>query len=96
MENVSCNNGYNAAIDKRCPVCGLRVIGRTDKIYCSNECRAQANNEKRKQLRNRACNGKIMEIETALLSFEDDGKGVYIKIIALVTRLCKILYKFGR
>jgi len=28
-----------------CPVCASPIIGRSDKIYCSDQCRATANNQ---------------------------------------------------
>lgn len=31
-----------------CQVCGQTVIGRSDKKYCSDQCRAQVNNGKKK------------------------------------------------
>lgn len=35
-------------IEKRCPICNALVIGRTDKLYCSIECKRVAEAEKRK------------------------------------------------
>ncbi|MBR3303358.1 MAG: DUF2116 family Zn-ribbon domain-containing protein [Bacteroidales bacterium] len=54
--------------EKLCPVCGERVIGRIDKIFCSDECRTFYNNKKKRELRQkedeqevilccRGCNG---------------------------------------
>ncbi|PRY05353.1 hypothetical protein CLV24_13033 [Pontibacter ummariensis] len=33
--------------EKQCPQCGNTLNGRSDKRFCSNQCRAQAHNQKR-------------------------------------------------
>lgn len=81
---------------RRCPVCGMEITGRTDKIYCSAECRVYANNEKRKRARETPHSNIISAIEGDLAAMDSGGGKRYIKIISLVTRLCKIMYKFGR
>lgn len=35
--------------EKECPQCGKTISGRSDKRFCSNQCRAQAHNENRRQ-----------------------------------------------
>ncbi len=37
-------------IERKCPVCGYEIVGRTDKKYCSDQCRFLANS-KQKQFR---------------------------------------------
>ena len=32
---------------KKCPVCGDSILGRSDKIYCSDQCRFLANSKKK-------------------------------------------------
>jgi hypothetical protein len=32
-----------------CQICGIEIIGRIDKKYCSDQCRAQLNNLKKKE-----------------------------------------------
>ena len=32
-----------------CQICGQTLVGRSDKKYCSDQCRAQVNNQKRKE-----------------------------------------------
>lgn len=85
---------------KRCPVCGKGIVGRADKIYCSMECRVYANNEKKRGQRGAVSNtlapGMVADIGEELnVMYNGGGKG-YVKLISLVTRFCKILYKFGR
>ena len=79
-----------------CRVCGKPIIGRADKIYCSSDCRVYANNSRSKVLRERKFTGDIAVIETELAAMLDGGGERYVKIIKLVTRFCKILYKFGQ
>lgn len=82
---------------KLCPVCGERVIGRSDKRYCSDSCRIlaanQRGNEARKRLRE---SDAVCSINRDLKVMEGKRGCRYIKLIALITRFCKILYKFER
>lgn len=83
--------------EKKCPVCGGKVIGRSDKKYCCDSCRIFAANRRGNEMRKRLKeSGAICSIERDLKILGGDGGGAYIKIIALVTGFCKILYKFGR
>lgn len=34
---------------KTCPECNETIVGRTDKIYCSDSCRNNCNNQKKQQ-----------------------------------------------
>jgi len=81
---------------RRCPVCRTEITGRADKIYCSADCRVYANNEKRRTARDNPHGSIISAIEGDLAAMNNGGGRGYIKIISLVTRLCKIMYKFGR
>ncbi len=80
---------------KNCPVCGAKVIGRSDKIFCCDECRTQSSNqrgkEKRKALRE---NRAAREIERDLQVLCNNNRIASVKIIALITRIFKILSKF--
>ncbi len=82
--------------EKKCPVCGTKIIGRTDKIYCSNECRVHANNSRRRSVGTNREKSRAEMIGKELLLLQESGGVQYLKIIGLVTRFCKILYKFGR
>jgi hypothetical protein len=33
-------------IEKACPVCGEKIVGRSDKVYCCDHCRRIGNNKK--------------------------------------------------
>ena len=79
-----------------CRVCGKRIAGRADKIYCSSDCRVYANNSKNRMLRERRTTGEVARIEAELTMMQNGGGERYVKIIRLITQFCKILYKFGR
>ena len=81
---------------KKCPVCGETVIGRADKKYCSDECRIYFWNIKCRERRMAAGqNSTVKGIERDLIEMAKGKCGTGIKLIALVTRFCKILSKFG-
>ncbi len=81
---------------RRCPVCNGKVVGRSDKKFCSDECRIHATNQKMKEKR-RAMKGNslLREIERDLMILDNRGCSTGIKIIALLAQLFKILSKFG-
>lgn len=81
---------------KECPVCGRAVVGRIDKVYCSDDCRIYAGNYRNRERRNCLKQDKTVEaIGKDLALFSEAGAKPYIKIIAAVTQFCKIMYKFG-
>ena len=82
--------------ERFCPVCGKKIMGRADKIYCSSDCRIFANNSRSKVLREKKSAGEVAVIETELNAMLEGGGERYVKIIRLATQFCKILYKFGR
>lgn len=71
---------------RRCPSCGKEVVGRTDKRFCSDECRIFYNNALRKKRRNRnsrivkAINANVKELDRA------DAK----KLLRLLERISKV------
>lgn len=81
---------------RNCPVCGKEIVGRADKIYCCPDCRVYANNERKRAARRGGSQGTVAEIEEELAIMYNGGGRRYVKIISMVTRFCKILYKFGR
>ena len=81
---------------KMCPVCGSRIVGRTDKKYCSDECRAFVNNRKWRERRNKiVSDANLAGIERDLEELCRGGGRRYLKFIAAITSVCKIMYKFG-
>lgn len=81
---------------KRCPVCGKNVIGRSDKVFCSDECRTCSSNKREKERKRLLRENKAaMEIEKDLLILCSSNRSTSIKIIAHITHILKILSKFG-
>ena len=78
-------------VKRVCPECGEKVVGRSDKIYCCDECRIMAANR-----RGRRNKEEFAAIHKDLMSLCGKGGGKYIKFIQSVIKFCKILYKFGR
>ncbi len=91
------------AVTKVCPVCGETVIGRSDKIYCSDGCRGHANNEKRRALGKEAMmslekwqqRSPAEEIQKEISEMYKRGGSRFIKIIWALIRVYKIISKFG-
>lgn len=78
-----------------CPVCGERVIGRSDKKYCCDGCRIAAANRRGNEAKRRLRESDAVSSINRDLKVLEGGRGLrYIKFIALITRFCKILYKF--
>ena len=81
---------------KKCPVCGKNVIGRSDKVFCSDECRTCYSNKREKERKRLFRENKAaMEIEKDLLILFSSNCTTSIKIIAYITHILKILSKFG-
>ena len=78
-------------VKKVCPECGGKVVGRSDKIYCSDDCRIMAAN--RRGRRNKEV---FAAIHRDLLELKGEGGAKYLNFIGSVIKFCKILYKFGR
>jgi len=81
---------------RKCLECGRPVAGRIDKKYCCDDCRTSAWNRQYRERKRSARDGSpIGRIEKDLQEMANGKCFVGIKIIALVTRFCKIMYKFG-
>lgn len=80
---------------RKCPACGKDVIGRTDKRFCSDECRIFYNNalRKRKRSRNRkqirAIIGNIREMDEA------DAKNL-LRLLSRISKVFKIMSTFAK
>ena len=80
---------------KKCPVCGKDVNGRSDKKFCSDECRTFFNNAlgRRRRARNKkqlnAIRSNIMEMEKA------DAK-ILLRILSWVSKVFKIMSTFAK
>lgn len=80
-------------VERVCPVCGEKVVGRKDKVYCCDCCRSAAGNLRQKKMRIKS--RFVTGIEKDLRELCGKSGERYLKIIAAVTLFCKIIYKFG-
>ena len=63
-------------MNKRCPECGDKIIGRADKKFCSDACRNTHNNALNKDSKNlvRNINNRLRKNYRILESLNPDGK----------------------
>ncbi|MBR5073835.1 MAG: DUF2116 family Zn-ribbon domain-containing protein [Bacteroidales bacterium] len=75
---------------RKCPVCGKEVNGRSDKRFCSDECRIFYNNSlgRTRRARNRkqlgAIRSNIMELERADAKF-------MLKILSWISKVFRVI-----
>jgi len=83
--------------EKRCPVCGKTIIGRSDKIFCCDDCRTYYNNGKMKENFHNAENYDILKkIERNCRYLSGKNATFLLKIILSITVICKIITTFAR
>ena len=80
---------------RKCPVCGKEVNGRSDKRFCSDECRIFYNNSlgRTRRARNRkqlgAIRSNIMELERANARF-------LLRTLSWISKVFRILCSFKK
>ena len=81
---------------KICPVCGREIHGRTDKKFCSADCRIYFHNiEYRNKNKSAAKDKDLATIySTTLLLYEQNSRFL-LNFILAAARICKIFYTFG-
>lgn len=62
--------------NKKCPECGFELIGRSDKKFCSDQCRNTFNNRSKKDSNNyvRQINGLLRKNRRILEELNPNGK----------------------
>ena len=86
-----------------CPVCGSNVVGRSDKVFCSDDCRTFFHNRKyrecHKVVAKLECNSEfgdeLMLIWANLLFLARVKSRLRLKFILFLSGFCKILSTFG-
>lgn len=83
--------------ERTCKVCGANIVGRSDKVYCSYNCRIYANNIKNRKYRENyaACKYKTA-LEKILRKLILTNSVTSLKIILITAYICKIFSKFAR
>jgi predicted nucleic acid-binding Zn ribbon protein len=72
-------------MEKNCPECGEKIIGRIDKIFCSDQCRNTYNNRQNRASTNliRKINSKLQKNRRILAKLAPEGKTTVHKDILL-------------
>lgn len=63
-------------MDRFCPECGEKIVGRSDKIFCSDQCRNNHHNRLHRSENNfiRNINNKLLKNRRILLKLAPEGK----------------------
>lgn len=81
--------------EKRCPVCGKKITGRTDKIFCCDDCRIFYNNKKNREKLLKNFSGHLLKNTIANCTFLAGSNAKFLlKIIWLISVICKIMTTF--
>lgn len=82
---------------KYCKTCGKLINGRSDKIFCSHDCRIYFNNIKHRKFSESHIGNKQLKKIYSILQFIQKKKSPFLlKIILLVAQMCKIISTFDR
>ena len=81
---------------KMCPVCGGEIHGRTDKKFCSDDCRIYYNNIRYRNKNKSLSQDKDLATiySTTLLLYEQNSRFL-LKFLLSAANICKIFYTFG-
>ena len=80
---------------RKCPACGRDVIGRSDKRFCSDECRIFYNNalRRRKRSRNRM---QIKAIVSNIRQMDEAGAKNLLRLLERISKVFKIMSTFAK
>ncbi|MDO4736061.1 MAG: hypothetical protein Q4B21_03490 [Bacteroidia bacterium] len=82
--------------ERVCKICGEKLIGRSDKIYCSYNCRIYANNLKSREIKEKSNSYKYKNhIDKALKILIKENAIKSLKIILITAYICKIFSTFA-
>jgi len=80
---------------RKCPSCGREVVGRSDKKFCSDECRVFYNNALRKKRRSR--NARLIKsIISDIREMDNADAKFLLKILGRISKVFKILSTFAK
>lgn len=80
---------------RKCPVCGKNVNGRSDKKFCSDECRIFYNNALGR--RRRARNGKQLNaIRSNIMEMERANAKVLLRILSWISKVFRKMSSLSR
>ena len=80
---------------KKCPVCGKEVNGRSDKKFCSDECRTFFNNAlgRRRRARNKK---QLNSIRSNIMEMERANAKILLRILSWISKVFKIMSTFAK
>jgi|GEM_PF-1128371 len=80
---------------RKCPVCGKNVNGRSDKKFCSDECRIFYNNAlgRRRRARNHK---QLKSIRSNIMELERVDAKVSLRILSWISKVFKIMSTFAK
>ncbi|MBP5229097.1 MAG: hypothetical protein J6Z32_03005 [Bacteroidales bacterium] len=82
--------------EKKCPVCGRVVLGRTDKKFCCDDCRTEYHNLSNRKLRQTNPNRFILrDIYHNINSINHAGSKKFLKILSRLSKLLNIMSTFA-
>lgn len=81
---------------KVCPVCSREIYGRTDKKFCSADCRIYFHNIEYRNKNKWVAKDKDLATiySTTLLLYEQNSRFL-LNFILAAAKICKIFYTFG-
>ncbi len=80
---------------RKCPVCGKNVNGRSDKKFCSDECRIFYNNALGR--RRRARNGKQLNaIRSNIMEMERANAKILLRILSWISKVFRKMSSLSR
>lgn len=80
---------------RKCPVCGKNVNGRSDKKFCSDECRIFYNNALGR--RRRARNGKQLNaIRSNIMEMERANAKILLRILSWISKVFRKISSLSR
>ena len=84
------------SVKKECPVCGTVIVGRKDKVFCSDDCRSYYHNMRYRE-RNRILlgNGDMSRLWDNAAFLIDKKSFIFLKFIVFLSGICKIISIFG-
>lgn len=80
---------------RKCPVCGKNVNGRSDKKFCSDECRIFYNNALGR--RRRARNGKQLNaIRSNIMEMDRANAKILLRILSWISKVFRRMSSLSR
>ncbi len=93
FENAESLTGRRSMENQRvCPVCGEKIVGRSDKKFCSDECRVYHHNRKnREKARVLTDNRYFNLLYSNVFELCEHKSELSLKILVFISKICKIV-----